>query len=476
MKRTLILSLLFLSCTITYSQNCACDSLFFQTQKIVEDNYAGWFDKVTVNNKNAYTSWTNNQYLKVQNIKDDSTCAKVLQEWISFFTDKHLRIRYNKPKVYTNKVEKNKTIDILTTYLTESEIKSYISTTKNIDPIEGIYESSSYTLGITQAKENLYYATILATANENWKVGEVKLVIQKMGDTYTGSFYEGDKSDISTHEVKVVHNILDFDIIFFEKKFPEPQVKLDLTEYEMSKDRYAPSLKINTDVAIWKFPSFENNSYEQTQFLLKKYKKELESIPYWIVDLSNNTGGDYSIGMQVIEYIYSKPIQIYNAEMRMTETNFTKWYQYIADYYEQADSLTKSKLDERLNKMKASYGKMFNNDGTLFDTLKIDKVKPFPKKVALLINQNTVSSGEFFTLAARQSDKVVVMGTNSGGMIDYGNIVNYATTCSTIRVQLPTNRNLWLDTGFSVDKEGIKPDIYLQGDNWEDQAIQFIKK
>jgi len=35
---------------------------------------------------------------------------------------------------------------------------------------------------------------------------------------------------------------------------------------------------------------------------------------------------------------------------------------------------------------------------------------------------------------------------------------------------------LWLDNNFSVDKEGLKPDIYLKENNWIDKAIKLIKE
>ncbi|MBP7645042.1 MAG: hypothetical protein KA767_16980, partial [Saprospiraceae bacterium] len=165
------------------------------------------------------------------------------------------------------------------------------------------------------------------------------------------------------------------------------------------------------------------------------------------------------------------------SEMRLTKSNYEIWYNsYISNYYENLDSIGKSKLDVRLNKMKANYGTMYNDGDKLTDTLKMEVIKPYPKKIALLINENTVSSGELFTMIARQSAKVKVMGANSGGMMDYGNIVNYKTICSTMRLQIPTDRQLWLETGFSVDKEGLKPDFYLTGENWVDQAIKIIKK
>ncbi len=475
MRKHLIILLLMFAKT-SFAQSCKCDSIFLQTRQIVQDNYAGWFDKVNSKNLVEYDNWTSNHYLMSKEITNDSICAKQLQNWISFFQDKHLRIKYNKPKSNINSNSENKKIEILHTSLTENQLTDYFKKNKKLDPIEGIYENSSYKLSITQAKPNLYYATIIKTQNENWKEGEVKLTIKKINQKYLGTFYEGDKTDFSEHDVKIVDNILDFDIVFYEKLFPIVKTKRDITEYEMSKDRYAPSLNFKDNVAIWKFPSFENNAYEQTEYLLKKYKTKLENTPFWILDLRNNSGGDYSIGLQLLDYIYTKPILNYNSEMRMTQSNFEKWYQFIAEYYENADSKTKKELDERMNKMKSHYGELYNESVTQTDTIKLDNVKINPLKIALLINENTVSSGELFTILAKQSDKVLVMGTNSGGMMDYGNVVTYKTNFSTIKIQLPTNRQLWLDTNFSVDKEGLKPDIYLKENNWIEQAIKLIKQ
>lgn len=264
-----IVIFLSLLCTsFTYGQNCNCDSIFLQTQKIVEENYAGWFDKVTPDNNSTYTDWTNKQYLLSQKISSDSLCAKLLQQWISFFKDKHLKVKYAAPKALPGKGEIKGNIEILSTGLTEAEISNYFLKNKELDPIEGVYKNTSYQLAVIKVKTGLFHAIIQTTTNDNWKPGEVKLVIRKKGTGYEGSFYEGDKSDISVHKVQLIDNILDFDIVFYEKISPSARKKRDITEYEMSKDKYAPSLVFRNDVAIWKFPSFENNSYEQTAYLL----------------------------------------------------------------------------------------------------------------------------------------------------------------------------------------------------------------
>ncbi|MGB4905842.1 MAG: hypothetical protein WBO91_12880, partial [Saprospiraceae bacterium] len=195
---------------------------------MVEENYAGWFDKITEKNRPDYIIWSEKKFNEIKGVTNDSICAKQLQNWISYFNDKHLRIQFTKPKSNTTQ-SKTSALKILTHNLSVDEANDYFMKTKSPDPIEGIYSHPSYQLAITKIKPNLFYATILSTTNENWKPNEVKLTIIKKGKEYLGTFYDGDKSDFSTHKVKLADNILDFDIAFFEKQSPNVKNKLDLT-------------------------------------------------------------------------------------------------------------------------------------------------------------------------------------------------------------------------------------------------------
>lgn len=122
--------LLLMITNLTHAQNCNCDTLFLQTQIIVENNYAGWFDKVNTNNRASYKELTAQYHTLSKNIKTDSSCAKQLQEWVSFFNDKHLKIKFTQPKVPQNTATEIKDISILTTSLTESQIMEYFLKSK----------------------------------------------------------------------------------------------------------------------------------------------------------------------------------------------------------------------------------------------------------------------------------------------------------------------------------------------------------
>ncbi len=228
------------------AQNCNCRTTFIQTKQIVEDNYAGWFDKVNQKNKQTYDDWTAKYIEQSEKIQTDSACYANLKQWISFFKDKHLTVRYVEQKTsVSTKVGANLSIEILKSYLTEDQVKSYLTTTKTLDSIEGIYESASYKLGVTKIKENTFYATVISSTNENWKPGEVKLIIRKNDGTYQGTFFDGNKEDKTDHTVKLVNNILDFDIVFYEKTFPVQKIKQDIV-HTSEEDKY-PQLLVQLE-------------------------------------------------------------------------------------------------------------------------------------------------------------------------------------------------------------------------------------
>jgi C-terminal processing protease CtpA/Prc len=124
--------------------------------------------------------------------------------------------------------------------------------------------------------------------------------------------------------------------------------------------------------------------------------------------------------------------------MRMTQSNLDLWFKnFVKEAYDQLDETTKKEWDKEIENRKSKIGSMYNSFVKATDTLDLKQTLEFPKKTALLINDYTLSSGELFTMLARQSDKVVIQGQNSRGMMDYGNIVHYKTTCPKIRNNYP---------------------------------------
>ncbi|MBK7788028.1 MAG: hypothetical protein IPJ54_05515 [Saprospiraceae bacterium] len=463
--------------SLSQAQNCRCEKVYAETKMTVENNYAGWFDKINFDNVKRYRDWSEPFKAKAMAITNDSLCVGVIKEWLAYFNDKQLTATYvSSAKAMSKKSTSSPSIAANQGAMNEADLLEYMENNKNLDAIEGIFENENYKLGISRVNEQQFQAIVLWSKNINQKPGEVKAVIRKEGKKYSAQFYNEEMWMGQQYKVQVVDNILDMEVMFLDKTAPDSKKKKDRLEYEIEHDIHAPSLKFKDGTAIFTFPSFDFNTEKQTVYLLKKESDQLKKTTHWIIDLRNNRGGEAKVADQLLKYLYTQPYVAYNSEMRMTPFNFDLWYRsQIKPGYSQLDPDSKKSLDAEMEVMKAQYGKNYNASGKMADTLTMNEVLPYPQKVALLINRNTLASGELFTLLARQSKKVTVMGENSGGMLDYNNVMAINTVCPSITLKMPINRQLWLEDFFTVDKAGIKPELVLKGSDWIKEAQNWLK-
>lgn len=109
------------------------------------------------------------------------------------------------------------------------------------------------------------------------------------------------------------------------------------------------------------------------------------------------------------------------------------------------------------------------------EIVKRDTVMPNPRKIAVLINSGCGSSAEEFILYAKESKKVVLLGQPTSGTLDYSNISPREFPGSAFKISLPTTRSHRLPNS-SVDKDKIKPNIYLTSDqNWIEEAKKYLR-
>ena len=109
------------------------------------------------------------------------------------------------------------------------------------------------------------------------------------------------------------------------------------------------------------------------------------------------------------------------------------------------------------------------------EIVKLDTVMPYPRKIAVLINSGCGSSAEEFLLYAKESKKVVLFGQPTSGTLDYSNISPREFPSSAFKISLPETRSHRLPA-FSVDRDKIKPNVYLTDDqNWIEEAVKQLK-
>lgn len=484
MNRFLLFVLFHFVSALSFGQQCNCDRTFKIVKYHIENNYAGWFDKNKQFSKTDFEQVTNTVSSNVRQISNDSLCYQEIGKYVKYFNDKHLHLDYY-PVTLSNSSDKNREpMTIERRSMNESQMLTYFGSAKKLDRVEGIWENETYRIGIVKSAMNpaTFEGIVVSSGNDNWKSNEVKLYVNKKADGYyTLKFITGDKTEIVEKDVKFFKNILDAQSMILGRRFPKVTDSISLDDYSLENDPTNPKLSFpKTDLAVWTFPNFYSQNEEVVQALLAKYKDRLAATEYWIIDLRDNEGGDVRVGNLLLPFVYTKPIVRSSEKMRLTEDNFNNLYNdYIKEaveglplekrkYYDSTFAVTRTHFGE--------FGSIYNTS-KIADTISFDNRLPNPKRIGLLINENTFSSGELFAILARQSDKVVVLGQKSAGSIDYGNVLKYRTNCPSICLTLPSARNNWLDQGVSIDRDKVRPDVYIKREtkDWIDFSYKVIK-
>lgn len=479
-KLTLILLLFFIQAK-SFGQNCNCDSTFQIVKHHIESNYAGWFDKTKQFDNAKFSELTNQIAFNTRSITVDSLCYKEIKKYVDYFNDRHLHLNIRKLNPSITNDSKPIFIDKLA--MTEIEMLNYYKSASRLDKVEGIWENETYKLGIIKSKvnPNLFKGVIINSKNKNWTLGEIKLTIKKNNTgIYSLKFITGDKSEAIENKAIFFKNILDARDIILSKTFPALKDKISLDDYSLENDPTNPKLTFpKNDLAIWTFPNFYPQNADVVKILLEKHKAKLAITKKWIIDLRGNEGGDVRVGNILLPFLYTKPIIWYSEFSRLTADNFNHWYNtYVKEYIESQSKEKQKEFDSVFAITKTHFGEFghWDNENNIADTIQFGKRLTNPEKIAVLIDKHTFSSGELFTILARQSDKVIVMGEKSAGSIDYGNIVTHKTNCPNISLTFPTSRNNWLDKGISIDRDKVQPDRYIPKSikNWIDFAYSEL--
>jgi C-terminal processing protease CtpA/Prc len=105
----------------------------------------------------------------------------------------------------------------------------------------------------------------------------------------------------------------------------------------------------------------------------------------------------------------------------------------------------------------------------------VDSISRYPQRVAFLIDQQSGSSSEFFVFEGKQTKKVTLFGTNTAGVMDYGNAHSMPLSCGQYQLGIARGRNGWIDRfGYRIDNVGFAPDVRIPAT--EKDWIGFVMK
>lgn len=103
MKQTLFILTFLLASIYTIGQNCNCLENFDFLKAKIENDYAGFNDKVNESTRTEYEKHTEFYRKKIVETSTTQRCVLLMEKWLEFFNDKHLSISIEKNIYWTFK-------------------------------------------------------------------------------------------------------------------------------------------------------------------------------------------------------------------------------------------------------------------------------------------------------------------------------------------------------------------------------------
>lgn len=208
-----------------------------------------------------------------------------------------------------------------------------------------------------------------------------------------------------------------------------------------------------------------------------KYDSLITSKPNLIIDVRNNGGGSDGCVVPLLEYIYTKPFYQDTVEVYATKGNIKRYEEFYEtriknDTINYDNDYRKSFTDE-IEKMKTVPNKTFI-PRAMGELIKGDTILKYPSKVAIIINKGCASSCETLLFWAKESDKTILVGENSGGFVGYGEVTETETPNFKFILRCTMTR---YRQQRKYEATGVIPNFYLSlQKDWIEQALELLKK
>jgi len=466
--------------------NCDCPKYFEYTRNLIETDYPGFQDKVNPQTRYQYDQLRKISVEKAGTTKNSAVCFKIIDNYLSFFKDNHIHFSMSDisefgfgERLDPAKIQQfysgTEMVDI-----NENEVINYLDRNKGIlASIEGIWQTEDglNRCAIIRDKKEItrFVGFVLKSDNVYWMPGQLKMDFFKQDQNFYTLYY-GNKNHTIGKIRKFEHlagNPLQVGNTKWNRTYPDMKAPLYLKKSPVSKNADWFKLEnLDDSTLVFSLPSFNNKNKPLVDDLIKANKDKLLSTPYLVIDVRGNGGGTDDTFESILPFIYANPFKHLGTDIMASKYNINRYEELLRVPHVGAEA--REWVQKILNRMKDNPGKFVVRSGD--EIVKRDTVMPYPWKIAVLINSGCGSSAEEFILYAKESKKVVLLGQPTSGTLDYSNISPREFPSTAFKISLPESRSHRLPNS-SVDKDKIKPNVYLTSDqNWIEEAVKYLKR
>jgi hypothetical protein len=457
--RYIFLLVAYIGTAIQTQAKCDCKQEFTKIKNHVEQNYAGFKDKVSVSNISKYKEFTAQKEQVASLAENRSQCYFIINQWMSYFNDHHLYSSLNAEsmeKIEPKKLQTDFPIEKLA--VSESQMKKL----ENTKGIEGIYskKGEGFSIAVFKNKNPFrdYVAVVIKSSDSKLENGSVLAELKEKTEKEYFLLYNSSHM-LAFATIKPKDSEL---ISGFTKNGKEI---IDNQNYNFE------AKLLNEKTLYFNIPSFSWDAKPIIDSLFTAQKENLSKSSNLILDLRNNGGGSDDVYYIISPYLYTQPIKGIGLDMFASNDNIKGWELMLQD--PNLPSENKAEYQKMVDKLKLNLNQNVNIVEDYVDSSYTPML--FPKNVVILINEGCASSTEQFLLEAKQSKKVTLMGQNTMGTLDYSNLRESNFCEMPYTLWTPTTRSRRIDIGNGIDGIGIRPSVYLtEKQDWIKEALNFL--
>lgn len=472
-----ILTLIFVICNLSaFGQNCNCKTELEFVVKYYENNLPGFIDNVNSSNVSKYKQLKNRLFKEAHYIDKKINCFKLLTHYVEYFRDNHSSIQMDN-------VSLNEKDTASLNHFLNSELYKSTETWKlqkkdlvqfPVAAIKGIYQTadSTYTIAIIADKTNLrdYIGVVINSRTTLWKPGQVKMELKsKSKNSYEAFVYLKNHSIDYYSNFELRNGILGDS--WFKTSLP------GRISYNINNGSKVEFREINDSTNYLRIPSFSNNQYALLDSVYKRADRDILSKPNLIIDVRNNGGGSDRNVYPLLKYLYTRPFREDNVDLYVTKDNIKMWESWYLDNSKDTLNYNKKYQEDflnEINKMKKAPLNSFLPRTDSTEQVIFDTVLRYPNKIAIITNKRCASSCETLLFWAKESDKTIIVGENSGGYVGYGEVVSIPTPCYKFRLNCTMTR---YRKHRKYEVSGIEPNIKLDNSSdWIEQTLRILRE
>lgn len=441
---------------------CNCTALLKEVIQKVSTIYAGFNDKVNATTRLEYEKLIAALNVEASSIDEDRKCFETMEKYTNWFKDGHVGMWFG-IQSSASSIRK----------ISLNEVANPGSDHYK-DVLEGIWSTADKTEQYAIIKDkslaNKYLAVTIKSRDSAWSPGMVKVEFYNYDNKqklYRGMYYQktfsGVLNGFTLNNDQLTH--------WFGKPWFREKKGSHLQDAKAGMEETVLFKSLNRDFVYLKLGKLNQNDVDKLDSLIKANRSIIKNTKNLILDLRGNPGGNSSSSQEMIRLIYTNPI-IYPAwKYRSSPELINAKTKLLTELLKGGPSKRVEFEQLRLKKLKDNPGELVVGGDSIVRT--VDSVNRYPERVALLVDNGSGSSAEFFSFESKQSKKVTLFGENTAGVMDYGEVQNFNLSCGQYLVSIPWGRNGWIERfGFRIDNIGFAPDVTIPGNHpdW----VQFI--